>query len=94
MAGMRMLGIYADQMVQLLDNLRSAKSDSFARAVKQQIASLLEANFAMRRRLYGDAVVGEKNIQMVQRLQELGMKAKFTGSGGAMICMRSGGQGW
>jgi hypothetical protein len=51
-------------------------------------------NFAMRRKLYGDAVVGAENIAMIDIAKEHGLSAKFTGSGGALVCMRSDGQGW
>ena len=51
-------------------------------------------NFAMRRKLYGDAVVGAENIAMIDIAKVHGLSAKFTGSGGALVCMRSDGQGW
>jgi glucuronokinase len=58
------------------------------------LAALVEQNFAMRRALYGDAVVGPLNIRMVQLAKDYGMSAKFTGSGGALLCLRSDGSGW
>lgn len=38
--------------------------------------------------MYGDAVVGERNLEMVALAKANGMAAKFTGSGGACICLR------
>jgi len=40
------------------------------------------------------AVVGEKNILVTQLAGELGLAAKFTGSGGALLCLRRDGLGW
>jgi len=59
------------------------------------LAALVEQNFAMRRTLYGDSVVGSLNIRMVQLAQDYGLSAKFTGSGGALLCLKSDGSpGW
>ena len=66
-----------------------------AEAFVQEIASLMRENFATRRSLYGDSVVGRGNIDMILRAQqELGLSCKFTGSGGALVCCRSDGGGW
>jgi mevalonate kinase len=60
----------------------------------KRLASLMTKNFGCRRRLYGDDVVGMKNIAVIDLLFSLGLSAKFTGSGGAIVCMRSDGLGW
>lgn len=39
----------------------------------------------------GDAVVGSRNISMVELAGSFGLSAKFTGSGGAMLCLRADG---
>ena len=75
--GMMQLGKYADDAVDSLIN-----NDS------ERLASLMEMNFAMRRKLYGDSVVGLKNIAMIDLAKSFGLSAKFTGSGGALICIR------
>jgi len=80
--GMAELGSYADQAAQCVQQQRFA-----------DLANLMERNFAMRLKLYGEAVVGAKNLQMVRLAGELGMAAKFTGSGGALVCLRKDGQG-
>lgn len=80
--GMAELGTYADQAAQCLLQHRPA-----------DLASLMERNFAMRLKLYGEAVVGAKNLQMVLLAGDLGLAAKFTGSGGALVCLRKDGQG-
>lgn len=80
--GMAELGTYADQAALALQERRYA-----------DLAVLMERNFAMRLKLYGAAVVGAKNLQMIELASQLGMAAKFTGSGGALVCLRRDGQG-
>lgn len=98
--GMQLLGQFTDQAVDLMQKLQTLTaaggggSDVEIRACKSELASLMNANFATRRRLYGDAVVGAKNIAVAELLQQKGFGAKFTGSGGAFVCMRSDGGGW
>jgi len=38
--------------------------------------------------MYGDAAVGERNIEMIETARMHGLAAKFTGSGGACICLK------
>jgi hypothetical protein len=54
----------------------------------------MELNFAGRRRMYGDGPVGALNIRMVEVAASFGLSAKFTGSGGALVCLRKDGMGW
>jgi glucuronokinase len=49
-----------------------------------ELAPLLDANFDLRRRIYGDKM-GLGNIQMVETARSVGCSAKFTGSGGAIV---------
>jgi glucuronokinase len=74
--GMAALGTYADRAVE------SLKSKDY-----HALAGLMDDNFAMRRRLYGDSVVGATNIAAVDLANEHGFSAKFTGSGGAILCL-------
>ena len=73
-------------------------TDSAVECLKKQdipgLAVLMEENFALRRRMYGDDVVGQLNIQMADLASTFGLAAKFTGSGGALICLQRNGQGW
>jgi glucuronokinase len=55
---------------------------------RKELAALMAGNFATRRKLYGDAVVGRRNIDAVQIAADCGLAAKFTGSGGALVCLR------
>ena len=61
---------------------------------KKTLANLMDENFATRRKLYSDAVVGLKNIRIAELLNERGLAAKFTGSGGAFVCLNRAGVGW
>jgi glucuronokinase len=52
------------------------------------LADLMDKNFSLRRKLYTDEVVGGRNIAAVDLANKLGLSAKFTGSGGALVCLR------
>jgi len=82
-AGMQALAGYADEALLALQQGDASR-----------LAAIMRLNFSMRRSLYGDAVVGLSNIAMIERAESLGLSAKFTGSGGALVCARSDGQGW
>jgi glucuronokinase len=58
------------------------------------LAVCLSKNFQMRREIYGDAVVGALNVSIAEMAQSLGLAVKFTGSGGAFVCLRQSGKGW
>ena len=79
-SGMTELGSYADEAMNAI-----VASDYC------KLVLLMNKNFAMRRKLYGDEVVGTKNIKVVELAKSLGFAAKFTGSGGAILCLRSDG---
>ncbi|KAK9904684.1 hypothetical protein WJX75_000560 [Coccomyxa subellipsoidea] len=49
------------------------------------LAGLMDRNFDTRRRLFGDAVLGEVNLRMIECARSVGAAAKFTGSGGAIV---------
>jgi len=72
-AAMKQFAEYADQAVEALE----------ARDV-DRLAQLMNANFDLRRRIYGDEVIGANNLEMVEIARGHGMPAKFTGSGGAI----------
>ncbi len=50
-----------------------------------EVGRLMNANFDLRRRLYGDEVIGRANLRMITLARENGAPAKFSGSGGAII---------
>ncbi|GAB5366379.1 hypothetical protein AAMO2058_001138600 [Amorphochlora amoebiformis] len=75
--GMKTVASYVDSAVKALkDNKPEA------------LCELMEMNFAMRRKMYGDNVVGERNIELAELAKANGMAAKFSGSGGAVVCVR------
>lgn len=49
------------------------------------LAKLMDRNFDLRRRMFGDDALGSLNIRMVEVARSVGAAAKFTGSGGAVI---------
>jgi glucuronokinase len=51
------------------------------------VADLMDANFALRRRTYGDAAIGQKMLKLIEIAQKHGAAAKFPGSGGAVVGM-------
>ncbi len=50
-----------------------------------RVGELMNANFALRRKLYGDAVIGETKLRMVDIARSNGACATTTGSGGAIV---------
>jgi glucuronokinase len=75
---MQELGSYADQALQALINKEY-----------HIFCECIDKNFAMRRKIYSDKVVGEKNIEIVDIALKHNMAAKFTGSGGAILMVRN-----
>ena len=52
-----------------------------------KIGELMDKNFDLRRKIFGDKVIGEKNLQMIEIARSQGCPAKFSGSGGTIIGM-------
>ncbi|KAK1359459.1 Glucuronokinase 1 [Heracleum sosnowskyi] len=50
-----------------------------------KLASLMNRNFDLRRRMFGDDALGALNIEMVEVARRIGAASKFTGSGGAVV---------
>ncbi|KAK9925384.1 hypothetical protein M0R45_033708 [Rubus argutus] len=50
-----------------------------------KLAALMNSNFDLRRRMFGDDALGALNIEMVEVARRVGAAAKFTGSGGAVV---------
>lgn len=71
---------------------------SFAAEAKQSLlekdtikfAGLMKRNFSLRRSLYGDAVIGARNLRMIELAAEYGHAAKFCGSGGCIVGLWAG----
>ena len=56
-----------------------------------RLSALMNKNFDTRRRIYGDQVLGEANLEMVEIARAHGSCAKFAGSGGAVFGICSDG---
>lgn len=48
---------------------------------------LMNKNFDLRRKLYGDQAIGKENLEMIKIARENNCPAKFCGSGGAIVGM-------
>eukprot|EP00252_Welwitschia_mirabilis_P004004 TRINITY_DN1413_c0_g2_i1.p1 TRINITY_DN1413_c0_g2~~TRINITY_DN1413_c0_g2_i1.p1 ORF type:complete len:360 (-),score=62.91 TRINITY_DN1413_c0_g2_i1:275-1354(-) len=59
--------------------------DALMRRDYDKLAELMNRNFDLRRRMFGDAALGTLNIKMVEVARSIGAAAKFTGSGGAVV---------
>eukprot|EP00605_Chrysophyceae_sp_TOSAG23-4_P002724 GSChrysophyteH1.ASY1.ANO1.3003.1 assembled CDS len=77
-SSMKTLGVYADEA------LAALKVRNY-----MLFATYITKNFRMRRKVYGDAVVGARNLKVVDLAEDSGMAAKFTGSGGAILMVRN-----
>jgi glucuronokinase len=82
-SGMQSLGELADEALNCL-----YKRD------KKELGVLMDKNFLIRRKIYGDDVVGDLNIKMANLASSLGLSSKFTGSGGALVSLNKSGEGW
>lgn len=60
--------------------------------IADDLASLMDQNFAVRRRVYGDEALGERNLEMLQTAKGVGASAKFCGSGGCVLALCPGGE--
>lgn len=58
---------------------------SFHNLYTYRLAKVMNENFDTRRQIYGDASLGEANLQMVAIARKHGSAVKFPGSGGAVI---------
>lgn len=66
----------------LVDDLIAAES---THSIADVLGPLMDQNFNLRRRIYGDACLGWKNLRMVDIARSHGAHAKFPGSGGAIL---------
>jgi glucuronokinase len=53
----------------------------------KRFGELMNMNFDLRRKIYGDKVIGEESLRMIEIARKLGATSKFPGSGGAVIGM-------
>ncbi len=62
-----------------------AARDALEHGDRDRLGDLMNANFDLRREIYGDAAIGDRSVEMIELARSLGMPAKFCGSGGAII---------
>lgn len=51
----------------------------------ERLADLMNRNFDLRHRIFGDDAIGSRNLEMIELARSFGIPAKFSGSGGAII---------
>lgn len=78
-----------DAMARFADYALEAKKALEERDYRR-FGMLMNANFDLRRKVYGDNVIDEGNLQMIEIARSLGAPVKFPGSGGAVIGMYEG----
>ena len=54
-----------------------------------RLGELMNANFDLRRELYGDEIIGEVNLRMIEIGRSLNCPTKLPGSGGSVIGLAS-----
>ena len=81
-------------MVELADLARRGKDLLINKGNKTRdqeslkvLGGLMDQNFDIRRRLFGDLVLGERNLWMIEMARGLGAAAKMTGSGGCALIL-------
>ena len=80
---MRQFGAFADQA-----------REALGRKDWQGLGEAMSANFALRRRVYGEATLGDANLKMIAVAEEAGLPVKFPGSGGAVVGMATTEEVW
>ncbi len=50
-----------------------------------KLPDIFNKNFNLRRKIYGDKVIGKRNLEMIKLARDNGLCGKFSGSGGAII---------
>jgi glucuronokinase len=58
-----------------------------------KLSQLMDQNFALRRQMYGDDVIGQANLKAISIANKFNLSAKFTGSGGAIVCLNRSAEG-
>ena len=65
--------------------LTDAGCEALKRRDYETLGELMNQNFDLRRRLYGEEAIGARNMEMIEIARRHGLPAKFPGSGGAIV---------
>ncbi|GFR46070.1 hypothetical protein Agub_g7499 [Astrephomene gubernaculifera] len=68
------------------------QTDEWHQQRLRRLADLMTANFELRRALFGDEVLGARNLRMVELARSVGAGVNFSGSGGAVVVLCPGGR--
>lgn len=74
-----------DELLVNLEGDEGTSTVSTPSTLGTKLGELMNRNFDLRRKLYGDASLGWKNLRMIEIARSLGAAAKFPGSGGAIL---------
>ena len=73
------------ETMQEIAQLAAAARQALGAGQTDLLGELMDKNFDLRRRLYGDDCRGATNLEMIARARRLGLPAKLSGSGGAIV---------
>jgi glucuronokinase len=59
---------------------------------EKALGRLMNRNFDLRRKLFGDEALGEQNLELVEMAREFGLAAKLPGSSGAALILLGDGE--
>lgn len=59
--------------------------EALLRGDYELLNELINKNFDLRRKIFGDKVIGERNLRLIQIARDMGLPSKFAGSSGAVI---------
>ena len=78
---------FVDGAVEAIENIKKNDSSSSSSTTTNHkiIRSLMDQNFDLRRKIYGDECLGWKNLRMVEIARKHKASTKFPGSGGAVL---------
>ncbi|RIA95432.1 ribosomal protein S5 domain 2-type protein [Glomus cerebriforme] len=79
---MKQFTLFAEQARNILIQRNEPKRSEFAK--------LMNKNFDLRREIFGDQVLGQTNLIMIELARKHNFAAKFTGSGGAILGLWNG----
>jgi glucuronokinase len=57
---------------------------------RRELAELMNKNFELRREIFGDQILGQTNLFIIELARKYNFAAKFTGSGGAILGLWNG----
>ncbi|CAB4415107.1 unnamed protein product [Rhizophagus irregularis] len=81
-----------DAMKQLISFTEQARNILIHKneSKRRELAKLMNKNFELRREIFGDQILGQTNLFIIELARKYNFAAKFTGSGGAILGLWNG----